>query len=47
MDGVFVCRSDGEVEFFLALNNTRGPVDVWAIDALNEHDLVQAPEGFV
>lgn len=47
VDGIFVCRDQGEVQFFLAMNNTGGPVDVWAIDGLSEEDLIEAPEGFM
>jgi hypothetical protein len=47
VDGIFVCRDQGEVQFFLAMNNTGGPVDVWAIDGLSEADLIKAPEGFM
>jgi hypothetical protein len=44
--GCFLCRGDFEVEFFLEMNNTGGPVDVWAVAAVDEAALVEAPEGF-
>jgi hypothetical protein len=33
------------VGFFLPLNNTGGPVDVWAVVGVSEDDLVESPEG--
>jgi hypothetical protein len=44
-EGCFVCLDEGEVEWFVAMNNTGGPVDVWAIDDVDEADLVQHPDG--
>lgn len=45
-DGVFLCPDDFDVEFFLGLNNTGGPVDVWAVDVIDEGELVTSAEGF-
>ncbi len=36
----------GEVDFFVRINNTGGPVDVWRIDGISSDQLVEAPEGF-
>lgn len=47
VDGVFLCRDEGEVKFFCRMNANGGPVDVWAVDGIDEADLVEAPEGFV
>jgi hypothetical protein len=44
--GCFLCRGDGDVEFFVGMNNTGGPVDVWAVAGVDEESLVQSPEGF-
>jgi hypothetical protein len=44
--GCFLCRGDGDVEFFVGMNNTGGPVDVWAVAGVDEELLVQSPEGF-
>ena len=46
-DGVFVCRDEFECEFFVSMNNTGGPVDVWALGGVSEDELVQSPEGFL
>jgi hypothetical protein len=45
--GCFLCRDDGDVEFFVGMNNTAGPVDVWAVAGVDEESLLQSPEGFV
>ena len=45
--GCFLCRDEFEVAWFLRLNNTGGPVDVWAVDGVDERDLVESPEGFL
>jgi hypothetical protein len=44
--GCFLCRGDGDVEFFVGMNNTGGPVDVWGVAGVDEESLVQSPEGF-
>jgi hypothetical protein len=33
--GVFLCDGDFEVQFFTQMNNTGGPVDVWAIAGID------------
>jgi hypothetical protein len=43
--GCFVCRDD-EVDWFVEMNNTGGPVDVWAVSGVDEDSLVQSPEGY-
>ena len=45
-DGCFLCVDDFEVDFFVRMNNTGGPVDVWAVDGIDERRLVSAPNGF-
>jgi hypothetical protein len=44
-DGCFLCLDESEVEWFLEMNNTGGPVDVWAVDGVSSEDLVESPEG--
>jgi hypothetical protein len=44
-DGCFVCREE-LADLFVRMNNTGGPVDVWAVDDVDEDDLVESPEGF-
>ncbi|MEK6274325.1 MAG: hypothetical protein AABM30_03210 [Actinomycetota bacterium] len=45
--GSFLCRDDWEVEWFVRMNHTGGPVDVWAVDGIDETELVESPEGYV
>jgi hypothetical protein len=45
-EGCFLCMNDFEVSFFLRINNTGGPVDVWAVEGINEEELVTPPNGF-
>lgn len=45
VDGCFLCLDLWEVEWFVEMNNTGGPVDVWAIDGLSGVDLVADPNG--
>lgn len=44
-EGIFVCR-DEETEFFLQINNTGGPVDLWAVDGIDEGLLLDNGNGF-
>jgi hypothetical protein len=44
--GVFLCRDRFDADFFVSLNNTGGPVDVWEVDDVDEDQLVPAPEGW-
>jgi len=44
--GCFVCMDEFEVSFFLRINNTGGPVDVWAVEGINDNELVTPPNGF-
>jgi hypothetical protein len=43
--GCFLCLDEHEVNRFIRMNNTGGPVDVWAVDGIDERDLVESPEG--
>jgi hypothetical protein len=44
--GVFLCRDEFEARFFVGLNNTGGPVDVWAVTGIEESELVTSGTGF-
>jgi hypothetical protein len=46
-EGCFLCPTDWEADWFVRMNNTGGPVDVWAVDGVDERDLVESPEGFL
>ncbi len=45
VEGVFLCRDIGEVQFFMGIRNGVD-ADVWAVDGIDERDLVESPEGF-
>ncbi len=45
-DGIFLCESDFTVDFFVRMNNTGGPVDVWQVDGVDEGALVDNGNGF-
>jgi|SRR5450631_3785561 hypothetical protein len=45
-DGVFLCRDEFEAGFFVRMNNTGGPVDVWAVAGIDEERLVTTESGF-
>jgi hypothetical protein len=42
-----VALSEDETDWFVGMNNTGGPVDVWEVADVDEDDLVQSPEGHV
>lgn len=46
VEGVFLCPDRNTVEWFLRLNNTGGPVDVWEITGVRESELLDDPGGY-
>lgn len=45
-EGVFLCRDESEADFFVRMNNTGGPVDVWAVTGIDELQLITTDSGF-
>jgi hypothetical protein len=45
-DGIFLCDSEFTVEFFLQINNTGGPVDVWQVDGVDAEQMLDNGSGF-
>ena len=45
-DGVFLCRDEFEAGFFVQMNNTGGPVEVWAVADIGEEQLITSGSGF-
>jgi hypothetical protein len=45
-EGVFLCLDLGEADWFVRLNNTGGPVDVWAVDGVEVDALRLSGEGY-
>lgn len=47
-EGCFLCLNEGEADWFVdVINNTGGPVDVWAVFGFDEEDLVESTTGFL
>ncbi|MER6558233.1 hypothetical protein ABT300_10825 [Streptomyces sp. NPDC001027] len=47
VEGIFVCLGEETAEFFLQINNTGGPVDIWSVDGIDEGLLLDNGNGFV
>ncbi|MGV9946983.1 hypothetical protein [Rhodococcus aetherivorans] len=43
--GCFLCASEWERDWFVRMNNTDGPVDVWEVHGVEAEDLIESPEG--
>lgn len=46
-EGVFLCRYEEEADFFLRINNTGGPVDLWCVEGVDEALLLDNGHGFL
>lgn len=44
--GIFLCPDRYEADWFAQMNKTGGPVDIWAVDGIDEDDLVPNGSGF-
>ncbi len=48
VEGCFLCEDEDVAAWFVRqINNTDGPVDVWAVDDVDEASLLDAGSGFV
>ena len=45
-EGCFLCRDRQEADWFVPMNNTGGPVDIWAVDNVDPRELVDAGSGY-
>ena len=45
--GVFLAQGEFLAEWFVRMNNTGGPVDVWGVDGVVAAELQESPEGFL
>jgi hypothetical protein len=45
-DGVFLCPDEFTVGFFVRMNNTGGPVDVWAVSGIDKEQMSDNGSGF-
>lgn len=41
-----MCADEFEPGMFVEMNNTGGPVDVWAVTGIDEEQLIEAGSGF-
>lgn len=46
VDGCFLCVEAFDLEYFLDMNNTGGPVDVWEVEGVSRWDLQESPNGY-
>ena len=46
VDGIFLSTDCLTAQFFVRMNNTGGPVDIWAVDGVDPNDLVESGDGF-
>jgi hypothetical protein len=45
--GVFLCTDRAEAGYFVRLNNTGGPVDVWQVRGIDFGELLDAGSGYL
>jgi hypothetical protein len=45
VEGCFLCVEEFEDEWFIKMNNTGGPVDVWEVGGVAPDELVESPNG--
>lgn len=44
--GCFLARDEWECDWFVRMNNTGGPVDVWEVAGIRSSDLVESPHHY-
>ena len=44
--GIFLCRDRGDADWFIEMNNTGGPVDLWSVDGIDPSELITAGTGY-
>ena len=45
VQGIFLCVEDWEAQWFIEMNNTGGPVDLWEVAGVELRELLVSPEG--
>lgn len=45
-DGIFLCQHEEDVEYFVRMNNTDGPVDVWSVEGVDDLELLDNGNGY-
>lgn len=46
VEGCFLAIDEFDADFFIRMNNTGGPVDLWSVEGVDPDALVESPEGF-
>ncbi len=46
-EGTFLVEDEFSVDWFVRMNNTGGPVDVWQVIDVVEDELVESPAGYL
>lgn len=46
-DGVFLSPDEFTAEFFIRMNNTGGPVDLWAVSGIDKEQMLDNGSGFL
>lgn len=46
-EGVFLCADELEAGMFVQMNNTGGPVDVWAVTGIDEEQMIDNGNGYL
>jgi hypothetical protein len=45
--GVFLCADEFEAEYLVRMNNTGGPVDVWAVTGIDAQQMTDNGNGYM
>lgn len=45
-EGCFLAANEYECDWFVRMNNTGGPVDVWEVSGVDADSLVESPQGY-
>jgi hypothetical protein len=45
-EGCFLAPDEWTTDYFVEMNNTGGPVDVWTVEGVDASALVTSPEGY-
>ena len=45
-EGIFLCDSEDEAEFFLMFNSGDGLLDLWAVEGVQQDELIESSEHF-
>jgi hypothetical protein len=46
VDGCFLCVEEFDEQYFVDMNNTGGPVDVWEVSGVLRSELVESANGY-